>query len=107
MSGIIDSMKVANAISSKIEPDVKVIMTQIEAYYKSINEQPLTEDILVASLEILSSWDYVDNHAHAVKKEIRKAMEGIPVNKRLYALFYIIQAVILNSIQEDIKNGKI
>ena len=100
-------MKVANAISSKIEPDVKAIMQQIESYYASINEKPLTEDILVASIEILNTWDYVDAHPHAVKKEIRKAMEHIPINKRLYALFYIIQAIVLNSIQEDIKNGKI
>jgi len=101
---VIDTMKVANAISSKIEPDVKKLTEAITDYYAEKKETPLTEDILVAGLEILASYNFQDKHPHEVKRILYPALEQIPPNKRLYALFYLIQAIVLNSIQQDIEN---
>jgi len=104
---VIDTMKVANAISSKIEPEVKKLTETINNYYASIKEQPLTEDILVAGLEILASYNFQDKHPHEVKRVLYPVLEQMPPNKRLYALFYLIQAIVLNSIQKDIEDKKL
>ena len=104
---VIDTMKVANAISSKIEPEVKKLTEAINNYYASIQEQPLTEDILVAGLEILASYNFQDKHPHDVKRALYPVLEQMPPNKRFYALFYLIQAIVLNSIQKDIEDKKL
>jgi len=104
---VIDTMKVANAISSKIEPDVRKLTEAINDYYKKIQEQPLTEDILVAGLEILASYNFQDKHPHDIKRVLYPVLEQLPANKRMYALFYLIQAIVLNSIQQDIENKKL